>query len=251
MMLTDDLRAVARQCLQFFLDSTSDWSVKQGDFTKNPSRIEGSVYQGEYFNNTSSSTIWCVRGRLRFPNIKPQQILDLLVKLDERPKWDSQMKSGEISTVLEEDKWDIAHLSYNGMWPFVSARDLCLLRAYGEVESLDLNLSSTNFRPGTLVLLAKSVEHDSVPTSESSSFTRAELKECVYVMEPAGDSSTDSTYYTDVTYISSLDFKGSFPPWFTNIILSQQPRTLVAMRDVLSSSSSSEDYSMGSFCTVQ
>lgn len=120
---------------------------------------------------------------------------------------------------------DIVRLAYAGMQPFVNARDLCLLRFARDTSHEVGALPNSGTR---LELLAQSVEHGLVPPRESH--TRAELHQCGYRMTlhkgPDGP-------YTDVVYISSLDFKGNFPYAFTNVILTQQPATLEAMRDVI------------------
>ena len=93
----------------------------------------------------NGSEVICVRGRLRFPLIEPGAILDLILKLHERPRWDSEMVTGHIALPFDmegEQTYlaakskkklsvgsDLAYLAYNGAnWAGVSPRDLCLLR---------------------------------------------------------------------------------------------------------------------------
>lgn len=45
---------------------------------------EAAVYNGPPLPG-SHSAVSVVRGRLRFPNVKPQQVLDLIVNLESRP----------------------------------------------------------------------------------------------------------------------------------------------------------------------
>ena len=71
--------------------------------------------------------------------------------------------------------------------------------------------------------------HEAVPVVKGT--VRASLMECGYLMRQGKDE--DGTLYTDVTYINSLDFKGQIPPSFINVILMQQPATLVEMRKLI------------------
>merc|ERR1712086_1179801 len=155
------------------------------DFEQDSLRLESSKYK-PYMD--ANPDIICVRGRLRFPGVMPRQVLELILNLESRTQWDSQMESGE--------KKDESHLA----------------------------------------LYAQSIPHEAVPVDDSGSYVRAELHQCGYLAQLCEDTSGKfyPSFYTDVTYISSLDFKGSIPATFTNVILRQQPATLLDMRRLLS-----------------
>jgi hypothetical protein len=186
------------------------------------------------------SRVICVRGRLRFPQITLDKILSLLVNVDKRSMWDDQMVEGSIakqyqwnddkvseranqhseSGEVAENGCDVAHLVYRGVPLIVSQRDLCLLRFW--------QTTSCNFFGRRAYLVCRSVEHEAVP--EIKGTIRAELMECGYYLQ---EGTVGGARFTDVTYVSSLDFKGSVPPVFSNVVLMQQPGTLVQMRNLL------------------
>jgi len=247
-----------------------NWKISSGDHNKDPLNLESAVYQKEI----AGSNVYCVRGRLRFPGVRPNEVRQLILKLHERPRWDTQMSKGKVHVKYHFNhpniQCDLAHLCYHGQWSIVEARDLCLLRFWGKYFPFEEGAGTTEGPDGiisnsivakssaaktrdtsddvqdsetetddhnTLMLLAKSVVDDAIPETEDH--VRATLHECGYCMQPGTvDAGTagypkGKNYYSDVTYISSLDFNGSFPPTFTNIILQQQPATLLKMREIL------------------
>jgi hypothetical protein len=150
----------------------------------------------------------------------------MILKLDERPRWDDALLRGEVKRTFQsataENGCDIAHLEYKGVPLIVSSRDLCLFRHWTTVQAESPEkLSSCR-------LIAKSVEDDAVPPQSSS--VRANLMECGYLMQ---EGLSENGRYTDVTYISSLDFKGSMPSSLVNLMLRHQPSTLLQMRSLL------------------
>ena len=199
-----------------------------------------------------TSNVVCVRGKTRFPaTIKPRHILDLVLDVQQRFEWDSMLKSGRVAKRFasaaaaeegEEEEGggeeeggygvkgkkkekpsgeDIIRLAYKGA-PMVSPRDLCLLRGWGN-DLTDLGLAPE--RKGCY-LVAQSVIDD-VAVPEAKGHVRASLSECGYLFEEMEDGTVEATY------ISSLDFRGKIPYWFSNIIVEQQPDSLKAMRRVL------------------
>jgi len=233
-------RATYEMCKAFLLGeglSSTNWEIRSGNFDAEPTKLESAKYKLPREN----PNIHCVRGRLRFPNVRPQQVLELIVNVQNRPAWDSQLEVGEVkmtyglsdkSATMQNVHIDIASLKYKGQPPLVSARDLCIIRFSEDISSMDGNADEKNH---CLTLFAQSIEHPSVPVDPN--YVRAQLYECGYMMKLGEEA--DGKFYTDVTYVSSLDFKGHFPASFTNIILSQQPATLVAMRSLLAKSTGS------------
>jgi len=230
--------AIFQTCRKFVDDekdnSSGHWELmhRSAAFEEDPLSLESCKYKPYMEANPD---IICVRGRLRFPGVMPRQVIDLIVNLDTRREWDSQMESGDRRVsydVGSENREgiltaDIASLRYKGQQPFVAPRDLCLARF---TEDLSPERDETH-----LALYAKSVVHDAVPEDASGTHVRAELHECGYIMQLREDTSGTffPSYFTDVTYISSLDFKGNIPSTFTNIILRQQPATLLEMLKLL------------------
>ena len=218
-------------------NQSGNWELMNGstDFEQDSLRLESSKYKPCMDANPD---IICVRGRLRFPGVLPRQVVELILNLENRTQWDSQMESGEKRVSYDVSSreghregmltMDVAALKYKGQRPFVSARDLCLLRV---TEDLSENKDESH-----LALYAQSIPHDAVPVDGSGSYVRAELHQCGYLAQLCEDSSGKfyPSFYTDVTYISSSDFKGSIPSTFTNVILRQQPATLLDMRKLLS-----------------
>jgi len=221
-VIPKELQDVRDRCVSFLLEEAKDdknWKVLK----KQQGKEDLSVwqYQGSKWKNND---IICVRGRLRFPNTKPEEILAMIRKLEERHRWDHAMEYGEVKkTYKMEDGCnntdcgcDIAHLVYNGVPLLVSSRDLCLFR-YWETTTTTNN----NKR---IILACQSVVNDAVPTTNNC--VRADLMECGYLMEEGVD-------HTDVTYISSLDFRGEMPSQLVNMSLKLQPNTLLTMRRLL------------------
>lgn len=252
--LPDDLQQVRNSCLDFLYSEAhgnENWEILRGGAAcPGVFQLQVARFKGKRWDD---SNIVCMRGKLRFHESSPQEILDLIVKLDERPNWDQMMESGEVRKVYSSSSrnssssansidgdtgCDIAHLQYRGV-PccstviaehlahrgvphIVDKRDLCLFRWWATEHA-------TQARPmRRVVLVAQSVEHGAIP--EVSGSVRADLMECGYLMEE-GKAGTGT--FTDVTYINSLDFKGSIPASFTNIVLMQQPETLEAMVEIL------------------
>ncbi|CAD7923321.1 unnamed protein product [Amoebophrya sp. A120] len=260
--LSPEFAAVRQGCLDFLekqAESYDDWMVlqsgeKQTSSTSSSSgakplnnrisaeKLEIARYVGKKY---VGDDIIAVRGRLVFPETEPAEILGLIVDLERRKLWDSQMEYGRVhvqyegaaggddgkdeqsTTVAHNDAvlntrastrtstqaagCDLAHLAYKGAL-FVQPRDLCLLRAW----------HPTDFG---CVLVAQSVADEAIP--EKPGVVRAELRECGYWLKADGRGNTEATY------ISSLDFKGNIPATFTNVILRQQPGTLLEMRNIL------------------
>lgn len=160
-----------------------------------------------------------VRGRMPFPGLRPDQVLDLIRDCVNRTEWDDMLQEGKFareygdlkSALLPPCKADIIRLIYKGLMG-VSGRDLCLLRAWGEEDD------------GKCWLVAESCIDDSVPTDDA--YVRAELRECGYMMVPTSDG-------CEVIYISQTNFKGWIPGWMQNIMMMQQPESLRKMYTVL------------------
>jgi hypothetical protein len=215
---------VRERCKKFLFDNLASdakgWTIKQAT---SPGAITLEIAEYE----KREGGILTARGKLKFPDATPLQVLDLIVNLDSRPKWDSQMKTGQVHCGFDtwEEKGhecsaDIAHLVYKGIWP-VSERDLCLLRSWSAAKD-----------GSSCWLISESVEDEAVPVgcgcgAGETPPVRAALRECGYFMEKMEGGGCE------VTYISSLDFGGSLPVWFVNLLLLQQPRTLDTMRDLL------------------
>jgi len=212
-LLPQHMADIRGRCLRF-LDQEAHSETKWG-LLQRSTDLEKTLEIAYYTGHTNEDII-TTRGRLRFPDVEPEEVLDLIMNLHKRPEWDSQMSAGQVHVQYDETDADLAYLTYRGAPPMVLPRDLCLLRAW-------------YVKPGDwCILVAHSVVDDSIP--EKPGFIRAELKECGYVMKRVSDS---GHLCTEVTYISSTDLKGLIPVSFANIILKQQPGTLIAMRDLL------------------
>jgi hypothetical protein len=160
-----------------------------------------------------------VRGRLHFTGLKPAEVLSLIHDCPNRTAWDDMLQEGKFarsygavnSAILPDCSADVIQLIYKGVMG-VSARDLCLLRAWGEDED------------GKCWLVAESCQDDEVPLD--SKYVRAELRECGYMMSPTPEG-------CEVTYISQTNFNGWIPNFMQNIMMMQQPESLRKMLDVL------------------
>lgn len=168
------------RCREFLIQNTESrgrekWNITDGDFDSNPYKLESAILKGSnpagfsdskkgssspttgvgIFRSTpasspsssqdSSSKVYVVRGRLRFPGFRPEQILNLIRRLENRPKWDSQMQKGDVKVQFNFTHegvnqlptgvtCDLAHLCYKGQQPIVKARDLCILRFHGPYD---------------------------------------------------------------------------------------------------------------------
>lgn len=234
--LPKELQQVRDECVAFLAkEANGDENWEQLRNAATPTDLSVWQFTGE--NKTwGNDKIICVRGSLRFPDTAPDEILNMILKLEQRPQWDDAMKEGAVKLRFEnvtsgiegEDKSsvcgsDIAHLVYKGVPFLVSGRDLCLFR-YWQSEK---DSSSSGLKRSMLV--AKSVKSEAVP--ETTGNVRADLMECGYLMQEGEDS--DGKRFTNCTYISSLDFKGDIPPQMVNLILMQQPGSLQNMRRLL------------------
>jgi len=160
-----------------------------------------------------------VRGKMKFPGIKPAQVLRLIHDCVNRTEWDDMLQEGTFirqhgavqTVMLPECSSDVIRLIYKGMLS-VSGRDLCLLRAWGEDAD------------GACWLVAESCVDEDVPEEEK--YVRAELRECGYMMIPIDDG-------CEVVYISQTNFKGWIPSYVQNVMMSQQPESLRKMYSVL------------------
>lgn len=242
---------VKNKCIAFLMKhvdnyDSEEWRILQSN-NEDFENLEIAQYE-----KPSKGGVVTVRGRLFFPGILPKQILKMVVELQERPRWDSQMQSGEVFVRYhgfdQDEKCpdgeikksaeyfaDIAYLAYKGA-PMVSQRDLCLLRVWQFEDDGE-----------SCVLVSESVQHEKVPCK--SGFVRAELRECGYQMKRCVGK--DEKEGCLVTYISSLDFKGSFPSSFTNVIMRQQPKSLEAMRKLLNQSDGVVDNQDDEKCSLQ
>eukprot|EP00928_Gymnodinium_smaydae_P010472 TRINITY_DN13955_c0_g1_i1.p1 TRINITY_DN13955_c0_g1~~TRINITY_DN13955_c0_g1_i1.p1 ORF type:complete len:231 (-),score=31.04 TRINITY_DN13955_c0_g1_i1:208-900(-) len=160
-----------------------------------------------------------VRGRMRFPGIKPAQVQRLVHDCVNRTAWDDMLEEGKFAreygavrtACLPECQADVIRLVYKGLMG-VSSRDLCLLRAWGQDDD------------GKCWLVAESCVDDVVP--EDANCVRAELRECGYMFEPSDDGCI-------VTYISQTNFNGWIPSFMQNVMMMQQPESLRKMYQVL------------------
>lgn len=209
--LTAEQEAVRARCEAFLAtqaDASEGWQELQG----NRGRRDRLAIHLLNDATRAGRGVLTVRGRLFFAGVKPAAVLDLLLDLSGRARWDSQLTEARVAATVAGGAADIAHLCYAGVPAIVSPRDLCLLRCWDR-------------RPdGSCALVAESVADAAVP--ESPDAVRAELWECGYLMRPRDGG-------CDVVYISSLDFKGQVPKAFTNVVMRQQPRSLEAMRKLL------------------
>lgn len=210
--MTPHMASTRDKCFRFLnqeAESPTNWGLLQRS-TDLEKTLEIAYYTGR-----SDDDIVTTRGRLRFPDVEPEVVLELIMNLQKRPEWDSQMSAGKVHVKYNEGNADLAYLAYSGA-VMVLPRDLCILRAW-------------EVKPGDrCILVAQSVVDDVIP--ERRGYVRAELKECGYLMKRVVDS---GNLCTEVTYISSIDMKGTIPVSFINIMLKQQPKTLIAMRDLL------------------
>lgn len=296
--LPERLKDVRDRCFAF-LDpeelGMDNWkSVGMMQSSNRPTELQVSQFKNQNRPAWAGRKLICVRGKLRFPHAFAAEILELIVQLDKRPKWDEAMLRGQVRKAYQaESRWpkteqkgesepqeegpetesifnaeersssaastsssrvvgcDIVHLEYGGVPLLVDKRDLCLFRFW---ESWDMDdngenqkenekeqenttgpsPSASSFAPlRRAVLMAQSVEHEAVPEVKGS--VRAELAECGYFMQEGitYDSRGNAVRYCDVTYITSLDFKGMIPKVIVNLMLRQQPGTLKAMRMII------------------
>jgi len=167
----------------------------------------------------SDSEFVTVRGKMFMAGIEPKEVLELILNCEGRPAWDDMLQLGRRTRSYGELKTamlppccaDVIRLVYKGIPP-VSARDLCLLRAWGEDDD------------GTCWLVAESSEDDSVPKDPNC--VRAELRECGYMM-------TKVQGGCEVVYISQTNFNGWIPVFMQNVLTSQQPQTLKKMFELM------------------
>lgn len=167
----------------------------------------------------TDSEFTTVRGRMQFSGIQPLEVIRLVTDCEHRTEWDDMLEKGRFAlsygtlntVLLPECEADIIRLRYKGMMG-VSSRDLCLLRAWGQDED------------GKCWLVAESCENSAVPVGEGC--VRAELRECGYMVVPTSEGS-------EVSYISQTNFNGWIPSWMQNIMMSQQPKSLCKMYEVL------------------
>mmetsp|Transcript_24146 Transcript_24146/g.59548 ORF Transcript_24146/g.59548 Transcript_24146/m.59548 type:complete len:271 (-) Transcript_24146:460-1272(-) len=147
-----------------------------------------------------------------FIKATPQEVLRMIWDASKRPMWDDMCDFGSIVKSFSANS-DVIYLSYQGKLG-VCARDLCLLRAWREYDD------------GTCVLVSHSIDDEDVPKVAGK--VRAELRDCAYVVKPREGGCV-------LSYVIQLDMKGYVPLFFTNLINTQHPLIISAMRNLLES----------------
>jgi len=214
---TENAESIAR-CLEMLRAEYNSKATKSADARWQLSG-EGKMGLESSILKKAEDEYVTVRGRMMFPGVEPEQVIRLVQDCPNRTAWDDMLQQGlfarhvgEAKTaMLPESTVDIIRLIYKGIPP-VTSRDLCLLRAWGKDED------------GACWLVAESCEDDSVPPD--SECVRAELRECGYMCVPVSGG-------CEVTYIAQTKFNGWIPVFMQNIMVKQQPQTLLKMYEVI------------------
>eukprot|EP00698_Gefionella_okellyi_P009944 TRINITY_DN2559_c0_g1_i1.p1 TRINITY_DN2559_c0_g1~~TRINITY_DN2559_c0_g1_i1.p1 ORF type:complete len:526 (+),score=93.76 TRINITY_DN2559_c0_g1_i1:1092-2669(+) len=138
----------------------------------------------------------------------PAYITQSSSNLDERKVWDDMFEGGEVLEQLDSHS-DACHLRFKGMWP-VSGRDLCVIRGWIDAGN------------GIRLAYSQSVDH---PACKSDSkYVRAQLYPTGFWLVPQADGSTH------VTYVCSMDLKGSIPGRIKSMVAVNLPLTVHKLR---------------------
>lgn len=119
-------------------------------------------------------------------------------------------------TSRDVEKFDahnaVVYESFKGL-AIVSGRDFCTLSAQRCLED------------GTLVSVAKSVEHEKCP--EEKKMVRAEIALHGFIVKSTGDTSCT------VDYLTMVNLKGKIPAWVKNKLADEEPLVLGLIRKIV------------------
>lgn len=152
----------------------------------------------------------------------PACVFEMLSNLDNKKKWNQQFRSLEIIEELD-DYVRIMRDEYNPIWP-VSGRDFCIFQTIHFDDD------------GGFVVASRSVEDDRVP--EQDGIVRAELDIGGAHVRPA----PDNPMHSIVTYLVSIDLKGSIPTMVKNAVATKQPLCVDGIRKLCETNTDFERY---------
>jgi CubicO group peptidase (beta-lactamase class C family) len=162
-----------------------------------------------------------VRGTGRIDR-HPACVFEMLSNLDNKKKWNQQFRCLEIVEELD-DYVRIMRDEYNPIWP-VSGRDFCIF------QTIHFN------DDGGFVVASQSVEDDRAP--EQDGIVRAELDIGGAHVCPA----PDNPMHSIVTYLVSIDLKGSIPTMVKNAVATKQPLCVDGIRKLCETNTDFERY---------